>query len=482
MVVPGKRILIIEDEADFSQALERHLRRLDYEIMAIVGSADEARAAAARVIPDLVLSDISILGAHDGIELAEEFWRRLDVPVIFLTGRSDPVTMARVRASNSFGYLSKPFRPEELDSAIAVALARHASERHAREVEVSLLAAIRCTSDAVVTADTSGTVRFLNPSAERLLGLQGGNAIGRPLKEVVTLEGGPLVSDDAAVVRNGSPRATYVTTADGHQLPVELTVSPIRDEPLGFIGTVVILRDITERKLFEAELHKSHAEYRALAAHLESVREAERTRIAREIHDELGQMLTGLKYDVAWLEKQYRDSSEVRDRLQEMNQQLKQTMDTVRRIAAELRPGVLDELGLTAAVEWLVRDFERRTGLAVRLEVTTRDLVLVREGATALFRVLQEGLTNVARHAQARSVIVFLREQGPELILEILDDGRGISEGELRRTGNFGLMGMRERISALRGCCDVRGLPGRGTMVRVSVPLGAILAPEGAKS
>jgi signal transduction histidine kinase len=144
---------------------------------------------------------------------------------------------------------------------------------------------------------------------------------------------------------------------------------------------------------------------------------------------------------------------------------------SVRRISAELRPGVLDDLGLAAAVEWQTKDFQRRTGIKATVKAELSERPLPREIASALFRVLQESLTNVARHAGAKNVRVKLGEQEGQIVLQIKDDGRGITETELAKAGAFGLMGMRERILPFRGCCEIQGLPDRGTTVSVSVPL-----------
>lgn len=473
------RILIVEDEEAFSKTLERHLRRLNYTVLGVAKSGEDAQRLAESGRPDLVLSDVSILGGPDGFQLAERLWRPLDIPVIFLTGHTDPETAERVQQTKAFGYLTKPFRGAELKAAIELALTRRDTEKRHQEVEKSLLAAIRSAGDAVALADLDGKIQFLNPAAESLLGAVSPSAARPALTEIIRLDEQNCCFKDLPGLAGHATYETRVLTADGRKVPVELTVSAIQDECAGRTGTVVILRDITERKRFEAQLWKSRSEYRALAAHSESVREAERTRIAREIHDELGQMLTGLKYDVAWLEKKAGEKPEITQRLREMAEQLQLTMDTVRRIAAELRPGVLDELGLIAAVEWQVRDFEQRTGLAARFEAATSERTLAREAATAMFRVLQEGLTNVARHAHATTVKVSLRDQGKELVLEIQDDGRGIADGELKRADSFGLMGMRERIEALRGHCEILGAPGGGTTIRARVPLDAALALEG---
>jgi signal transduction histidine kinase len=255
---------------------------------------------------------------------------------------------------------------------------------------------------------------------------------------------------------------------------------------------------MTERKRFEAQLKTSQEELRKLAGHLESAREAERTRIAREIHDEFGQLLTGFKYDLAWLEKKLSappsprpipgppDADEPSDasspgeatraalleKVSAMTDLLHGMVQSVRRIAAELRPGVLDDLGLAAAVEWQSGEFQKRTGIRLHVRTALSERELPREIATALFRVFQESITNVGRHAGAKSVRVDLREAADQISLEVSDDGRGVTETDLGKAGAFGLLGMRERIAPLRGRFEIRGGPGKGTTVSITVPLG----------
>jgi signal transduction histidine kinase len=269
--------------------------------------------------------------------------------------------------------------------------------------------------------------------------------------------------------------ATLVTLT-GREVSVEVSASLVRDDARGNPGSVLVFRDVTVRKQHEAGLKKSQAELRSLAGHLESAREAERTRIAREIHDEFGQLLTGFKIDLAWLEKRIAAQPDtpreaLLEKVQAMTSLLGNMVLCVRRISAELRPGVLDDLGLAAAVEWQTKDFQRRTGIKATVKAELSERPLPREIATALFRVLQESLTNVARHAEAKSVRVKLAEQDGRIVLQIKDDGRGISDTELAKSGAFGLMGMRERILPFRGQCEIEGQPGRGTTVSVYVPL-----------
>lgn len=476
--MPLDRILIVEDEKPFAEIVEQFLRRLGYDVAGIADSGEAALRLAAESQPDLALMDIEIHGQMDGFEVAEVLRQKHDIPVIFLTGRADDATLERVRRSESFGYLLKPFRPEELKASIELAFIRHGQESHLKRNEQSFAAAITSTEDAVVLANQNATVTFLNPAAERLTGWSAARAIGQPLGVIFQIPGGAESVEGIfrATARGAFVHEMVLSTTAGREVPIEVSASTVRDEIHGITGSVLVFRDVTERKRFEAGLKKSQAELRALAGHLESAREAERTRIAREIHDELGQLLTGFKIDLAWLEKRLAAQPEparatLLEKVRSMTGLLGDMVQCVRRISAELRPGVLDDLGLAAAVEWQTKEFQIRTGLKAQVRTELTDRPVPREVATALFRVLQESLTNVARHAQAQGVRVKLQEANGQMVLEVSDDGRGISDAELGKAGAFGLMGMCERILPLHGQCEIRGTPGQGTIVRVTVPL-----------
>ncbi|RME96078.1 MAG: sensor histidine kinase [Verrucomicrobia bacterium] len=225
-----------------------------------------------------------------------------------------------------------------------------------------------------------------------------------------------------------------------------------------------------------SELRAAHRRARALARQLVHLREEERRRIAREIHDELGQALSGLKMDVAWLERRLagvRDpglAATLRERLGEMARAIDATVQTTRRLCTELRPGVLDDLGLAAAIQWQVREFERRSNLAVKLELPGKMPAVHEATATAVFRVFQEILTNVARHAQASGVSVRLAADGTGVALEVRDDGVGFREDRLQENEALGLLGMRERMALVGGRVVVQSAPGEGTTVRVWAP------------
>jgi signal transduction histidine kinase len=216
------------------------------------------------------------------------------------------------------------------------------------------------------------------------------------------------------------------------------------------------------------------SEARELAARLEATLEAQRTEIAREIHDELAQALTALKMDLAWLEKRLgQPSTELAGKMAGMAALIDRIAVAVQRIAAELRPGVLDELGLPAAIEWQAREFQARTGIACQVDLAGEASELCDSRATGAFRILQEALTNVARHASATRVMIRLRLAAPGLELLVEDNGCGISDTALRHPDSLGLLGMRERASNLGGSLRITGVAGRGTTVTLTMPRAA---------
>jgi len=238
-----------------------------------------------------------------------------------------------------------------------------------------------------------------------------------------------------------------------------------------------LIREIAERKVIEDDLRKAEARLRAFAAHVESVREDERTRLAREVHDELGQALTGLKMDLAWLEKRLPgEQEEAAGSIKSMFPPIDATIRSVRRISSALRPQVLDDVGLIGALKWQANEFQVRTGIRCKIDLPSEEPALDRARSTTAFRVLQEALTNVARHAGATRVDISLRVDADHFILKIADNGRGVSEAELRDPKSLGLLGIRERAFLLGGNVEIEGKGGEGTTVTLSIPHRAVAA------
>jgi signal transduction histidine kinase len=231
-----------------------------------------------------------------------------------------------------------------------------------------------------------------------------------------------------------------------------------------------------ERELAEEKFRRSHDQLRALTGHLQFVREEERTRIAREVHDELGQALTGLKLDLAWLAGKLRGTRGLQLKIKTMSGQVDETIHAVRRIATELRPGVLDSLGLAAAIEWQAAEFQERTGIRCEMKIEVTEMIWEQNFSTACFRVFQETLTNIIRHANATRVEVRLAQDEHALILTVRDNGRGITEKEIAHAKSIGLIGMKERAAQVDGKISFAGVPGEGTTVTLRVPLPATVA------
>jgi PAS domain S-box-containing protein len=240
---------------------------------------------------------------------------------------------------------------------------------------------------------------------------------------------------------------------------------------------ISIGQDITERKRAEAQLKDTAQQLRALSARINSAKEDEGTRIAREIHDELGGALTTLGWDLGSLETMMTESVEpmqllaAREKIRSMLRVTESTINVVRRIAADLRPSMLDDLGLMEAIEWRCQQFQLRTGIICRWECRLEKVDLSRDQSTAVYRILQEALTNIVRHARATRVDIRMKEEEGHIVLTVGDDGRGISEEEKSSSHALGLLGMRERAYLIRGRVEVTGVKGKGTKVTVHVPI-----------
>ena len=314
-------------------------------------------------------------------------------------------------------------------------------------------------------------VRYANRAVERLLGYPPGGVVGRPLadfKPDLHMDRWLEVWKRVRAGRGPTRFETDYRRADGSLLPAELSLSFLRYGRAEYL--VVFVADISERRRALAALRASEAQLRELSAHLESVREEEKAHIAREVHDELGQVLTGLKLETSMAELSYAALDPgLRERLGNMKRQIAHLFQLVRDVATALRPPILDA-GLASAIEWQARRFEARTQIPCLVEVPEQLPALSDAKATGLFRILQEALTNVTRHAQAQSVALQLAVEHDRLCLSISDDGRGFAV-DATRPRSFGLVGMHERALMLDGSLHIASRPGEGTTLTVRVPL-----------
>jgi PAS domain S-box-containing protein len=297
--------------------------------------------------------------------------------------------------------------------------------------------------------------------------------LGRPVL-VEDIETDPLWVDYRALASRFGLRACWSTPIVGGGGAVVGTFALYyreprkpREEELAVIGRATHIAGIAIQR------DRLTDELRALTAHVEAVREDERTSVAREIHDVLGQALTALKMDISWLSRHSVAEPTCAAKLQEMSAMTDDLVDAVRRISADLRPGVLDDLGLGAAIEWQAEDFQRRTGTTCIVHSNVGEMRFDRDVGTAVFRIFQEALTNVARHADATLVEVHLEQDGTRLRLSVRDDGRGISAEALGKSTSLGILGMRERARRLAGTVDLRRDGESGTVLVLELPVRA---------
>jgi PAS domain S-box-containing protein len=330
--------------------------------------------------------------------------------------------------------------------------------------------------------DAEGRLARVNREFERLTGWATHELVGQPLSERLPPEDREPVSQALArALATGAPvtLTNVLVTKDGGRRTVEWINTVIRDEH-GRPYVVGIGRDVTEWREAQRSLAESREQLRALAARIQGVREEEKARIARDLHDELGQLVTGLKMDLRWIERRIGELAEsdaahaLLDRAVAASELADQTVASVQRLAADLRPGALDRLGLGAALRQEGRAFEARTGVRCEVELDEGLPPLSDDLATALYRIAQEAMTNVARHAAARRVRVQLgRADGAAVRLRVEDDGRGIAPRDATRPDALGLLGMRERANALHGAVRIAAAPGGGTVVTAELPLDA---------
>ncbi|MGE0873218.1 MAG: PAS domain S-box protein [Burkholderiales bacterium] len=362
---------------------------------------------------------------------------------------------------------------------LCLALRAEAQSAKLDASQARLAAIVGSAMDAIITVDDEQKIVLFNRAAEQVFRCRREDALGATLDRFIparfrAAHGEHLAKFGrvgATARRMGDNTTLWALRADGEEFPIEASISHATEGERHYF--TVILRDITPRKRNEDALARQQAELRELSAQVQEAREEEKTRIARELHDELGQLLTAMKMDMAWLRARLPQAdAQLTAKAGEIGALLDRTVTSTRRIAADLRPLMLDDLGLADAAGWLAEESSRHSGVKVELQLQADEGAegLDRGVATAVYRALQESLTNVAKHAGAKNAWVVMGIAPPAVYFEIEDDGRGISPGDLAKSRSLGLKGMRERVQYLGGSLEVTRAPRGGTRVRVSVP------------
>jgi len=340
-----------------------------------------------------------------------------------------------------------------------------------------LNAIVESAMDAIITVDDRQPVVMFNAAAEKIFGCPVAEAIGAPLDRFIperfrAAHRGHVrhFGETGATTRMmGARLALLGLRSNGEEFPIDASISQVVIDG-GKLYTVIV-RDITERRSVEEALERSYREFRELSTAMHEVREAERLRIARELHDELAQWLTAIKMDVSWLSSRLpRDEAQLLARVEKMKGVVDTAVAAVRRIAADLRPVMLDDLGLVPAIESLLHDLSQRTGIVISLDGAAAELDFREPLPTALYRIAQEALTNVARHAGATEVSVTMHVGDGRLVLAVRDNGRGFDPRAVRAK-SYGILGIRERAHTLGGTARFERIAEGGMLVEIVIPV-----------
>ncbi len=492
-----KNILVVDDNEIVLSALLDGLGTYSKEWRILAAENGKEAVEILESVPvDCILTDLE-MPIMDGYELLAYTKKyHASIPLIAMTAHCSPEAECRLHSLGVTQIMEKPFTIKKLadkivDNLDSVAL--HIGEAREtlsaigrgginatagstaygefftlREAERSYRVFFETMNEGGALLSVDGFILSCNISFARLLGIDVAELCGGSFYDFVPAEEREKIARFIRGAAESVRGETILLTSGGTGIPVRLATNLIRED--GETHICVVVTDLSGHRVAEERLKQSHEQLRNLAAHLQSVREEERARVAREIHDELGQALIGLKMELAFLQKQRGDHRLLENKYNSMMKLLDDTVQSVKRICTELRPGLLDSVGIVAALEWKAALFQKQTCISCDFTSLPEEIALGSDRSTALFRIFQEALTNVARHSGASKVTSRLVQEESRIILSIEDNGRGISEADTSKPHSFGLVGMRERVHSFGGMVEIHGVPGKGTTVMVSLP------------
>ncbi|WP_041656432.1 cache domain-containing protein [Azoarcus sp. KH32C] len=470
----GKQVQLIDARGHLVASFPSRLDGIDQPVDGgpFLGDAGQQKAAEPRLMTETASGGERFVAYHPvpqypfviGVSIDQDAalvsWPMAARPILFGAG----AVAALILAASSGMIWSMRRRA-------TMARALQASDERLRQMVETVM-------DAIVTVDEDLVIVLFNKAAEQMFGVTAAEVAGKPFAPMLAssaqaayhaMVGRRRRSGERERAKLGRAELTG-RSADAREFPVDATFSETCSQGQRFF--TVVLRDLTERKNIETHLRETNRQLQELSTSLQQVREEERASIAREMHDELGQLLTGIRLELSWLaSKMPADRTDLQDKLKVVKGQLNQTISSVRRITYELRPLILDDLGLHAAISWLTDDFSKRTGVEVVSDVCESEPEHGSAEATTLFRVLQESLTNVTKYAKATTVWVDYRRTNRDWCLTVRDDGVGFALGDPKAKAGFGLVGMRERVRLLQGSFTIESAPGEGTVIDVAIPV-----------
>lgn len=470
-------VLVVED-TPIGQLLAKTILESKGYSVGLAANGNDALEMARAILPKVILLDVG-LPDMDGYEVCRQLKlaeSTRDIPVIFATGHDDADTESRSFAVGASDFIAKPIRGDVLIARIRAHIALRTQRR---SLEGMFRDVIEFSPVIFVLADTQLNIVQVNAQAERDFGFPRRQMLGSKLDLLIPncaefIHPEPIGTEQGKPLTQARHFELLCRRADGQMFSADATFSILRSAR-GLLHTVV-LKDISERKETLRKLDESRSMIRELAAQHESAREDERKHIAREVHDELGQVMTALRMDLSLINMQYgAQVPALGDKVVQMKALVDQGIRAVRNVAKVLRPEALD-MGLVSAIEWLRSEFEKHSGVACQLELDEPPASLEESRAILVYRIVQESLTNIARYAQASEVHISLKLDSQQLVLKVRDNGKGFVMHDARSRKTFGLLGMQERAITLGGALEVESTPGQGTCICVTAPIQPVKA------
>jgi signal transduction histidine kinase len=480
-------LLLVEDNEDDAILLIDHFRRAGYDTRwRRVQSQADLAVALDEGGWDLILSDYRLPGFSGDSALELVKTRGLDIPFMLISGMVDDETASAAMRAGAKDYLDKD-RLDRLVPAVERELreARIRRERHeaieAAEDRETRISAIASNIPGMVfqlehTDDGNLKIDYAGDGAAMLFGVPPAAL----LEDADLLLQMILPADRDSfldALARGAERMTTlnwegrIRVPEGDEKWINVRGSPLQLAD-GMTRWAGVMLNITHSKEWQAELSASRTQLAELSSYLQRIKEEERERIARDIHDVLGGLLIGIKIEVSLLAGKLTADDKLSERAKRIGVMLDDAISTSSRVARELRPGILKEFGLAAAIESQAEDFSQRMNMPCRVLCADYDISSSEDTEVAIFRIFQEALTNVAKHARANSVEVRLMQEGDEIVLQVADDGVGITSVAFSKPRSFGLRGMRERVAGLGGTLEIRSGADQGTELVLRVPLG----------
>lgn len=459
-------ILIVEDDPHLAAYLDLHLRDSGYRITGIAHNGPEALDLAQATQPDAIIMDILLPGPFDGIEAANRIRAQREVPILYLTAHADPALFERAKITDPAAYLLKPFNERELVLAIELAIQSHGLTLRREQSWLTRIGSLLETmTDGFVVLDRDWRYVYVNRRAGEMFNRAPELLVGKNIwEEFPEGVGQPFYHAYQRVMTE-----RVATQIEDHYEPwdrwFENRIFPSDD------GISIYFQEITERKRAQAQIALVNQRLQALSARLLRVQEEERRTLARELHDEIGQSLTAIKLTLQSLGLRP-ETAALRPQIEAAVGIADTALAQARQMSLNLRPPQLDDLGLAAAVRWNLTRQAAVGGLAAHFSADDLPETLPEEIAIAGYRISQEALTNVLRHAHARDVWVRLRCAAGALNLEVQDDGAGFDPARaVAGAASMGVLSMQERAQLAGGKLDIESTPGRGSLVRAVFPL-----------